>query len=62
MNFKKLWYDIYFKLTDLKFWYDCLSEEDKKRLLNLILFVSVFVYLMISMNVQYNLLPYLEQK
>ena len=50
MNFKQLFYDLYFKLTDIKFWFDCLDDNEKIRIITeivillLILLISIVLY------------------
>ena len=40
---EELLYDIYFKFTDIKFWYDCLDDNEKLKIKLIILFSIIIV-------------------
>ena len=42
---EQLYYDLYFKLTDIKFWFDCLDTKIKIRIiLMMIIFLTLMFY------------------
>ena len=46
MNYKQLFYDFYFKLTDVKFWFDCLDDKEKLFYITILCFIPCILYLL----------------
>jgi len=71
--FNELFYDLYFKYTDIKFYFECLDDDDKAKIYKVmlslaliiiiisIIFIYILVWKFIYMFEEYHLMMYQEQ-
>lgn len=41
---EQLYYDLYFKLTDIKFWFDCLDDKTRIQITLLIIMILILIF------------------